>query len=312
MRYIIVSRTHRLLHHAAKLEAEGHEVESFTTRSHYRSAYRGILSNPVREWDWEAKLELGDSTVLTDDYEVTEALADHPQLYGRIATPGVEQSGLMLAGWWNGTELSCPHWVLIETGAWPGGMGRQVPVSVAIVAAQGVPEGVVFPVAPAGFRGLVRAEVLPGGHTGLTRLGWMDLHQQLLLSQQVKLSDALEHGPTLAPNMIHFGTVISVPPWPNPPTRSSKRYPVNPEMPKALRQHLVWHDAALTARGALESCGLDGFVALGVACTRHLATARALVQEAAMGLGINELQPRPDAGTHIEQIITRLEYAKLI
>lgn len=320
MRIKVIQRTHRLAHTAAVLEGEGHEVEAFVTRDHYRAAYRGILGRPQRAWEGG---ELGDvDLVLTDDHEVTEALegASVP-VFGSVRTRGMETSSLGFGMWAGSHALTCPHWVISELGVQHGGMGRRLPSSVALVAAP--PSDLSGNMAthltlalPPGFRGLCRVEVRVDpefGQTmvpGVMRFGWPDLHAQLFLSQQAKLGDVFSNVPEMREG-IHFATVLSIPPWPNPPTRASRPVSISPELAKELRAHLIWHDVAIR-QGVLETCGLDGFVALGVARTKYLPTGKALITAAASQLGLVELQARLDAGSVIEQELSRLELGGLI
>jgi len=315
MRIVTVSVSARLVPIAQRLRLEGHTVELHFTREHWRAAYRGIF-DPQPSQDWQQAVEGGEALLLTDDITVSDQFQHAPLVLGRLPSDR-ERSPLGVQGWWDGQQLVAPHWSVVEVGALAGGTGRRVPSSVTLAAmpSEATPldpaTEAVRTAAPAGFRGVVRVEVVDAlkGELGVVRLGWPDLSYSLWAAGQDSTTDLIEGKPK-PPRGVEFGTVLSVPPWPNPPTRASRPLPVA-DLPPEARRSLVWHDVELH-RGKLRTAGLDGFVALGVARARLPRTARHRVFQVAGLLGLEELQVRQDAGDLGELVLVGLEEAGML
>lgn len=331
MDILIRTGSHRLLYLADRLQREGHTVELQHSRDAYLTAWGGIFGGkrsgpPNRRPTSDSRREV--PLPLPEGFSEGFTLSDLPEDEGGLRGPraltrlfrgeGLEGPGapLRLGGWWANGVLTSPHWVITEMGAWPGGGGRQVASSVALTALgdgaaplAAAATGYLTPELPEEWTGLLQVEVLEGenGSPRFGRLwaGWPALHHQALLGQQPNALEALQKGPIIPPG-VTFGTVLSIPPWPNAPTRSNRPQPLSPTLSAEARRQLIWHDVELY-RGKLRTAGLDGFVALGVARCRFLSTARTVIREVATQLGLPELQLRSDAGEVADSALTVLE-----
>lgn len=310
MRIVVCPFTHTLLPLAHRLQVEGNDVEVHPSKEHFRAAYRGIISGRGTK-DWEQAVEEGEALLITDDSRVTDRFEHAPRVLGQIPPAGVEKNDLGLAGWWDGQELLGAHWSIIERGAWPGGIGKRVNSSVTLIhAVPNVPlvalaQETLASAAPATFRGVVRLEVTEGGAgLGVTRYGWPDLSHQVWAAGQQSATLFVE-GKVESPRGVEFGTVVSVPPWPNPPTKASRPLPLG-DLPSEVRKHLIFHDVELK-RGKLQTAGLDGLIAVATARARFLRSARTMALQAAAQIQLHELQARSDAGELGETALVVLE-----
>ena len=343
VKLFIANHTHRLLSLFWRLQkAEGQEAQH-VGQGFYQACWKGLISPVERgyqdprgrsidpaKWPNADAICAGEVILVTDDMLATEYFGPHLTgqwpLYGRLRSmdKGIEQSPLAVGGWYQNGQLSAVHWAVTELGAQHGNMGRKVRSSMALYPSERAPREMLElkcdEQLPEWFAGLVRLEVRldePDGlldmKPGLFQAGWPDLHQQLFLSQQPReggITNMLAGKAGLIDGHIVFGTIISVPPWPSPPTRRARWYKFA-DMDPQQRGRIVLHDVALQD-GKLVTGATDGMVGVVTGQGKMLGTARDLALRAGVATGLDELQLRSDAGSDIQVNLQRMEQLGLL
>lgn len=238
------------------------------------------------------------------------------------ATPGSSASGAVRVGWWfDGEFLRSPHLLVYDLGAWPFGLGPQVPGGLTLItptasAELGFLDEPSEPLAKRlkqrGFRGLVNAVVdrdPRSGGVGLygVEAGWPDLHTAAWLSSTEHVGEVLGGSRTDGPTSRYTVVLpVSIPPWPS--LRGEAEVQGLEDLHPSLQGKFFWYDITPDPETrALRTAGLDGLVAVargeGGTFERARRTALALTQ----ALPLHEKQYRPDVGSKVPEVLGLLE-----
>jgi hypothetical protein len=349
MRFLVLSHTHSLLPFAYRLQIQGHEVQPVVTVSAFEAAWHGKMEPSPRDQkgrldsaflDKTAKTAVEeDLVVLTDDWKLQERFRQAGVPANRMF--GVSQQHhtitdgpshpLRFGGWFDGQRLLAHHCLIVDRGAWPGGMGPAIDAGLTLIRVdkeetrwmlESLCEVPLEELREVGFRGLVQFGLNFQTKTGEPEVdrmvaGWPFLQTHAFLSELEDFSDLLSGEDTPSsttdlPQLIpqKFVTVlpISRPPW---PTRKARfRFDLAPIEGLTSQQmaRVFWHDVQVHPEVAqLTTAGLDGLIGVirGAADTSELARARAL--EVALRVQLPEKQFRSDFGLLIQSTLAELE-----
>lgn len=342
MKFLVLSHTHSLLPFAYRLQLEGSEVQPVVAIAAFEAAWRGKMPQSPRDGkgklstNWLEALAVkcrdADWTILTDDWRLQHQFSktiDSSRILGvwREASPETQagaEGAIRIGGWFNGSNLLAPHLLVVDRGAWPGGMGPAVDSALTLIRVddpetQGVLDGLTdvqqARLSEEGFRGLVQFDLQFRTATGRPEVsavvaGWPFLQTHAFLSELEGFSELLTDATSLPVLPKKFVTVITISraPW---PTRKARFRFDTPEIqgltPEQMGQ-VFWHDVQVDEEGGrLTSAGLDGLIGVsrGAADTSELARVRSL--EVALRLGLPEKQFRPDAGVQVQAALAELE-----
>lgn len=318
--YLLLSYHHGLLPLALRLKREGHAVEWVPWRSRYEKAWAGVIDTALRgESKRDADslagvIELakqGEVRVLADHVKWLDLFADSKDLWGTRPSVG-EPSALRACGWWDGEHLHAPHLLVVDLGAWPGGLGAPVEGGATLIRGwDGLVRSMWEPYLDAlkasGHRGLVQAhlgqQLDKGTPLGVMWWsgGWVPLHLHAwLASLGSPLGELLEGEPPLLPNPYSVVVPVTVPPWPSPGSSASV------EVGCPQPGEAVWHDI-YTRDGKLVVAGLDGLVAVAKGSAGSLWLARRKALAVAGSVRVPSKQLRPDVGASVEGTLGELE-----
>ena len=352
MKFLVLSHTHSLLPFAYRLQLSGQEVQPVVSVRAFEAAWRGKMEPSPRDpkgrldGTWLAALAESskqDTIVLTDDWKLQALFleAGAPNIFGvhrqQHTTMEGLTGGLRFGAWFDGENLHGHHALVVDRGAWPGGMGPNIDGAMTMIRVDN-PEtiGEIDRLATVwreelksgDFRGLVQfglnfqTEHGEPEIDGMTA-GWPFLHTHAFLSELEDFSSLLSaSSPILeanqaldeqSPNHLlprKFVTVlpISRPPW---PTRKARfRFDLAPVegLTPIQTGRVFWHDVQVdTEAGKLTTAGLDGLVGIvrGAADTSELALGRVL--EVALRLQMPEKQFRSDCGRRVQLALSELE-----
>jgi hypothetical protein len=311
------------LPYAHRLVREGASVEVVVWAHEFERAWEGQLQKALRGSRGEltrerlAKLARG-RVVLSDIPNVRSELPGELQLFDTLSADEKPTSRLRLGGWFDGEQWSLRHLVVVDLGAWQGGLGPVVPGAATLVRADrpetlelfdSLASGVRDVLKSQSFRGLVsmglRLDAPEGPAVEGFEAGWPALSTQAFVGELEGFGELLNgHGGRLVSKYVVV-VPVTVPPWPSPGTAAVR--PIDGLTREQLGR-VAWHDMAVdpTAR-TLATAGLDGLVgvARGAAESLPLATGRAL--EIALRVRVAEKQFRPDAGGTVATELAVLE-----
>jgi len=346
MKFLVLSHTHSLLPFAYRLQLQGHEVQPVVTVSAFEAAWHGKMDPSPRDQKgrldsaWLDKLivDSKDCTILTDDWKMQEKFraagvpAEH--LFGVSQQHHTVAEGLphplRFGGWFDGTRLQAHHVLIVDRGAWPGGMGPLIDGALTLVRVdkeetrwmlESLAEVQLEELRESGFRGLVQFGMNFQTTTGDPMVdgvvaGWPFLQTHAFLSELEDFS-ALLSGEAIPESTDplqliprKFVTVLPVsrPPW---PTRKARfRFDLVPVDGLTFEQmaRVFWHDVQVDQEAAkITTAGLDGLIGVirGAADTSELALARAL--EVALRVRLPEKQFRSDSGRLVQSTLSELE-----
>jgi len=340
-KFLVVSHTHGLLPFGHRLQREGHTVQPIVVIKQFESAWHGklkpsprdsksLLSEDfIRETFTQARSE--GWTVLTDSFQLEKRLREEfkippSHLYGRLRFPDEPSSILRVGGWFDGDRMGHLFGLIVERGAWHGGMGPDIDGSLTLIRidnlkAKSLMESIiqkeVDELKSLDFRGLVQFGLEFQTETGSPQVkgvgaGWPSLVTHGFLSEldtfgQLLHQDHLDVSQLLPKK---FVTVLPVsrPPWPTAKARFRfSTDPVEGLTPQQMGR-VFWHDVQVDQEaGQLRTAGLDGLIGVvrGAADTSQLSLALAL--ETATRLQIPEKQFRTDAGQQVQNTLAQLE-----
>ena len=329
-RALVITNHHELLPVFNRLRNSGVETDLVVWNSKYEAAWRGLASQVVSRTDgsltqanfhrFVADAAQGDLTVLTNVHGVIGWFDGAPVLGPGPKDDLVPQDHLLLGGWFDGEHAQAPHLLVTDHGAWPGGLGPQVPGGMTLVRLGGAEE---LPGADAAssltppfvqgalaqvedllkresYVGLFHFDVEEDVATGEMQLrglatGWPFLQLHAFLAEVGNFTEVLEGAvPRLGKR---FVTVLPVsqPPWPNRRQGGRREATEVKGLTEAQQRQLFWHDVE-SQDGKLYTAGLDGLVAVAVGSADSGA---ALAQHRALGLAarmeLPEKQFRTDA-----------------
>lgn len=333
MKFLVASTRHELLPLHHRLRREGHDSEVVVWRARYEKAWDGQVRKVLRHTDGSLSAEAlapaveeatkGKLAVVTTVRRMAEVFEGSPLVYRDLPPVGSLRDRLCFGGWWEGGELVCPHLLVVDWGAWTGGLGPAVPGALTLIRLHDRPiPGLLGPVLtevtghiPAGWRGLVMFDAVEDHTTGEMRLGglqagWPWLHTQAFVAEMDNLGNTLA-GTEMPFLTRRFVTVVPVtmPPWPN-----EKGAPV-PEgvevggLTPLQQGRLMWFDIQVDrAARKLRTAGLDGLLAVAVGSSNSTpALARARSLELAARLEVPGKQFRADAGGAVDGVLATLE-----
>jgi hypothetical protein len=350
MKFLVLSHTHSLLPFAYRLQLSGADVQPVVVVQAFEAAWRGKMKPSPRDGkgrldpSWLSELSCDVDTdncvVLTDDWRLQEKFREATGREGRIygvhqqhhTTDGGLEGPLRLGAWFDGENLHGHHLLVIDRGAWPGGMGPSIDGGLTMVRID-IPETMwmmdqlanqqVDELKTSGFRGLVQFNLnfqTPSGEPEVDGMlaGWPFLHTHAFVSELEDLAGLLEKGvdtqssnhpsQTLLPRKFVSVLPVSRPPWPTRKARFRFDLAEVGGLTQEQMARVFWHDVQVDQEGGkLTTAGLDGLVgvARGAADTNELALVRAL--EVALRLQLPEKQFRSDAGRRVQSVLAELE-----
>jgi hypothetical protein len=237
---------------------------------------------------------------------------------------------MRLGGWFDGEKLRGHHLLIVDRGAWPGGMGPAIDGAMTLIRVD-IPASIEMvdtltekwqdELKAGGFRGLVQWNLnfqTESGEPEADRMeaGWPFLHTHAFVSEMEDFSGLLADptapgtvGPrTLLPRKFVTVYPISRPPW---PTRKARfRFdlvPIQGLTPPQMGR-VFWHDVQVQPEDqSISTAGLDGLVGIarGAGDTNELALVRAL--EIGLRLRLPEKQFRSDVGRQVQSALAELE-----
>lgn len=350
MKFLVLSHTHSLLPFAYRLQLQGHEVQPVVVVRAFEAAWRGKMEPSPRDEKgrldekflerlahkvFDAKV-----VVLTDDWKLQQKFSEMsaqgswaPKIFGVHAQHHTTESGLpssiRIGAWSDGENLYGHHILVVDRGAWDGGLGPEVDGALTIIRID-EPETVFMldqladvksvELNKAGFRGLVQFNLNFQTASGQPEVdgmvaGWPFLHSHAFVSEIEDFAGLLsgatvdiENPQELLPRKFVTVLPVSRPPW---PTRKARfRFDLAPIEGLTSEQmgRMFWHDVQVDAEaGKLSTAGLDGLVGVvrGAADTSELARVRAL--EVAIRISLPEKQFRSDAGNRVQSVLAELE-----
>jgi hypothetical protein len=274
-----------------------------------------------------------ESIILTDDWKLQQKFQLTPErMFGvsqqhHTVTDGPNHP-LRFGGWFNGEKLVAHHIMIVDRGAWPGGMGPAIDGAMTMIRVdredtvwmlETLAENSIEELRESGFRGLVQFGMdfqTKTGNPEVNRMvaGWPFLQTHAFLSELEDFASLLtgeattEDPPQLLPRKFVTVLPLSRPPW---PTRKARfRFDLAPIEGLTTQQmaRVFWHDVQVDQEASrLTTAGLDGLVGVirGAADTSELALARAL--EVALRVQLPEKQFRSDSGRLVQSTLSELE-----
>ena len=328
MNFLVLSRQHHMLPFAQRLRRDGHDAEIIIynpgNRAKYEGAYAGVLDFTVHQGEKtrHAKLEAlkelaseGAATVLTDDLRAARDFRQAESMFSTIKQDTPPTGPLRLGAWFNGEHFVAPHMLVVDEGAFPGGMGATCEAGMTLVRinVSHLPamEDLADDLKSRGFRGLcqwglsVLDEGLVRDNTQL--LGWPSLHTHAFISEMEDFGAILGGGEVRLPKAFVVVVRLTRPPWPYPVMHSPGQHPIGGLNDQQSGQ-VFWHDITVDQKTrTISTAGLDGMVGIarGSAASFELARAKALA--IAQAVQFPEKQYRPDVGGNVWQAIAILE-----
>jgi hypothetical protein len=322
--YLVITHHHGLLPFANRLKAQGHDVDTVVWRQRFEKAWDGKISPTIRRSKGEVHEETldvcreqvsnGDSILLTDVFGLEGFVGN---CFPRLAPDVEPTSAIRLGGWFNGENATGLHLLIYDQGAWPGGMGLNVPGGLTMVIPDDLSEVDLGPVEEIlkgqNFQGLFNLGIEQDMSTAEVKFqgldaGWPFLHSHAFVSELENFHQILAEGevPIYTPG-VKFVTVVpvTIPPWPI--AGKAESLPIQ-GLTRQDTANYFWHDVVVDTKTAtLQSAGLDGLlgVARGAGYSHDLARAIALGR--AGRLQVPEKQFRPDAGATVGPVIALLE-----
>lgn len=348
-KFLIISRTHSLLPLAHRLKLEGHDVEALVSVPAFERAWAGKLRKVLRNSKGEVNpenlesvvrvAESGELTLLIDDWGLETVFRNAPRKYGvyRAKFPvGTSYSDkhtvpdqwdepkvfLRLGGWFTGEKLQALHGLIVDRGAWPGGMGPEVDGAGVMIridnpataeAGEALLQPYLQQLKSQGFRGLVQFGILFDTRSGEPEVqgvlaGWPWLQTHSFLSDLEGFGDILlgRKDPVI-PKKLTTVVPISRPPWPARKARFRK--PVKIEnLTDQQMARVFWHDVRVDEQAhELWTAGLDGLVGVSRGSADTLELSKGLALEPAARVTLPEKQYRTDVGAQVPVVLGHLE-----
>jgi hypothetical protein len=327
---LVASHKHHLLPFAWRLKREGHSVEVVVVKDRYEKAWEPLLPKVLSGkekgaagWQpWVDRAKGGELVVVTDSPKVGALFKDAQFRFGP-GTAKWDEPPTMLLGWWSsGTAELKPsllHWLVVDWGIWPLGLGPSLPGAVALLRANHDNDQVVELLTQVqeepglNYLGVrwepVSKEFQKIGHTS----GWPFLLTHAFVSNLSNLGQMLEKGGQDAAGIEEPFVValpVSVSPWPVETHLPAPQLPVA-GIDDADMRDIFFHDMTVES-GRVFTDGLDGL--LGVVRGAHRWPSVALTR--AMGLAgriqVPGKQYRPDALRALVPLAEQLEARGLL
>jgi hypothetical protein len=308
-KFLVVSHKHELLPFANRLRSEGHDVRTIVWKQRYEKAWEGRLKVEPRP----KQIDFEDRVLMTNVPALQSAPVEGA--WFNIDGPPCE-SDLRFGVWWTGSEFAAPHLLIVDRGAWPGGLGPSLDAAMTLIRLQDVPVQVAESLPQVGevlaessFRGLVQVDYsLEEGKLTPTNIsaGWSMLHTHLFVAN-LNFGAVLDGDTPALPWRYQIALVLSVPPWPNLQGGRSAEAPVEGLNQKQLGQ-LWWHDVRLDPEQKQLLVGsLDGLLGVPLGAANSLTLAQGRCIGLAQALQVPEKRFRYDAGSRVPQALALLE-----
>ena len=331
--FLIISRQHGLIPFANRLRLEGHTVDLVVWKHRYEKAWEGsLVEKALRGSQGEIRRDIlegyikhceeGKATLLTDVPSLTTPFANAVIRYHHVEWDSPARGPIRLGGWFDGETLRAPHLLVLDMGAWPGGLGASVAGGCTLIAPDPAQDlgfldvlwqPILERLKAQDFKGLVNADLEQDPETGNVRLagveaGWPFLHTHCFISELEGFGELLSGGVPRLPKRFTVAIPVSIPPWPTQDARGRDPRPVEGLTEPNLGQ-FFWHDVVLEQdTRSIRTAGLDGLVGIarGAADTHYLA--RVLAVERARQLRVEEKQFRMDVSETVPQVLASLEH----
>lgn len=328
---IIVSKEHHLLPLAHRLRnIEGVPTTTIVWKKSYERAWDGMVEKDLLASEGEIRREsievLEDaaragSPVVHDVPTLLSAFEGAPLVYpatSLASDPVRNLNPVRFGGWFDGNGVFAPHVLVYDMGAWPGGMGRQVPGGLTLIAVGEQWSDVLPPPQfPDGFRGLFNVEIIQseeGFSVGEYEYGWPHLHTQAFMGGAHATWSRVLTGDEVPELHQHYTVAlpVTIPPWPSSNHKAVGRAMSDLliELDPAAHSNVYWHDVRVdTEEKALFTAGLDGLVGVVHASYNTFEAARLKVLQVAQMLQVPERQLRVDVGAQVPGFLAGLEEA---
>jgi hypothetical protein len=303
---------------------EGHTVYVVIWRSKYERAWAGRIDpvlkftrDSIRKETWQPYVErvkAGELTLISNVPKAREIFEGHGYVW--TALDDSCKDPFRWGGWFDGKDILHEHIVIVDRGAWPGGLGAAVDGSLTLVRAPETPEiladaaeAVREQLTTSGYRGLFAVEF--DQVTGVLRpkaihAGWLPLQLHAFLAE-VPLAPLLLGEPTNPLPRFAVALPLTLPPWPIADAHYPVDQPVN-GLTEAQMGRVWWHDVQFSPEEkSLRTAGLDGLLGICIGAAHNLELARGRALEVAQRLTIDELQYRPDAGAVVPTVLAGIE-----
>lgn len=330
--FLVFSHRHGLVPIAHRLRSSGAPVELVINKRTFEGAWAGgfdkVLSHTqgsltTENMDLVRQRVAEGLTALVSD---TNTVKDFhgPWSYRTLDWDERPPSGVRLGAWFDGQDLKGHHFLVLDMGAWPGGLGLQVAGGATLVhfdvgqdlsPIQALWAQIVEQLKARDFRGLVNAglEVGPEGvHLTGVEAGWPWLHTHAWLSALTNLRQVLAGAaPVFEPEARYVVALpVTVPPWPIWPVQVQARaeaVQLGGLAPEDLGRWF-WHDVTIDAQErVLRGAGRDGLLGVARGSGHHLEVARASALEQASRLQVPGKQLRADVAAQTPRVLSLLE-----
>ena len=330
MNILVASHKHHLLPFAWRLKREGHSVEVVVVKDRYEKAWEPLLPKALKGkekgaagWEpWVARAKGGELVVVTDSPKVGALFEDAQFRFGPGTAEWTEPPSLLLGWWSQGGGLPTPrtlvHWLAVDWGIWPLGLGPSLPGAVALLRANHDNDQVVELLAEVeeepglNYLGVrwepVSKEFHKIGHTG----GWPFLLTHAFVSNLSNLGQTLENGGDEVGITEPFVVAlpVSVSPWPVETHLPAPQLPVT-GIGDADMRDIFFHD--MTVReGQVFTDGLDGMLGVVRGAHRWPSVAHRRAMSLAARIQVPGKQFRPDALTTLVPLAEQLQERGLL
>lgn len=337
--FLVLSHRHEMIPVAHRLRLEGEDVELVVWPAgksyRFEKAWEGAFPQIIRGSQGDItdsvidgiveEASSGKFIVVTNSWSAGNRFSGSQNLYAASRRRGVHPptSVVRLGAWFDGERFYAPHGLIVDRGAWPGGMGQNVPGAMtlarfdtpdAIALFEGLTEPEADGLKSDGFRGLIQWGLHLDSADGIPRLdgeirGWPWLHTHAFLSALEGLGDVLRGAEVDLPKKYVVVAPVTIPPWPAVTSGGCRKVEVSGLTPK-YQGRCFWHDVKIDQESqTISTAGLDGMVAVvrGEGGTVEWARAQAL--ELAMSIDLPEKQFRPDMAAGVAKALGGLEGA---
>lgn len=322
--FLVVSHKHELLPFANRLVTEGHKVYVVIWRQKYERAWSGRI-DPVMKFSRDSitkktwlpfieRVKRGELILISNVPKAREIFEGHGYVW--LPLHNGCKDAFRWGGWFDGENISHEHLLVVDRGAWPGGLGASVDGGLTLVRAPGIPkvlkeaaDAVRQELTPTGYKGLFAVEFEP--IVGTLRVkqvytGYLPLHVHAFFAE-VPLSKLLSGQLDAALPRFSVALPLSLPPWPVADAHYPLDLPVK-GLTAVQMGRVWWHDVQFDLEEKqLRTAGLDGLLGVCVGSAHNLELARGRVLEVAKRLDVPELQYRPDVATAVPVVVSGIE-----
>jgi hypothetical protein len=325
VKFLVISLKHELHPFANRLMNEGHDVELIVWKQRYEDAWAGRLEPVARRskheltpelWEGYVKqAESGELTVLSNAHAVNSIFGD--KVWGVLDSEPC-QGEIRLGGWFDGEGIREPHLLVVDRGAWAGGLGPAVDGAMTLVNHHEIPaqfaetaDVLVEYMSLNKFKGLFQVDygLVDGAYVPeRIQAGWAPLQAHAFFAER-HVSDLLVKSPASPQTHARFVVAVpmSLPPWPNRDAAPAAQVPLNGLSQDQLGK-VWWHDVQFDpANHRLQTAGLDGLLGIAIGSAHSFALAQGHALEVATTLGVAEKQYRLDAGQSVQAVLGLLE-----